>query len=140
MLCGAYRCVFLLGNFAIKLPRITRLGKALRCSRWEREMWKVWRLTYGWEHLCPVYFSDPAGFMLVMYRAEQPVSVEDIERANSEEYDHYYPDIHVEYKPENWGKIGNKILCLDYGLAESECVKKRRAYLEERKNEFSVVK
>jgi hypothetical protein len=72
-----------------------------------------------------------------MLRAQQPVSFEDVKRANSDDYD-YYPDIDVEYKPENWGRIREKIVCLDYGLEESERVKQRRAYLEKRKGNFGV--
>lgn len=100
-------------------------------------MWKVWRPIFGWDNLCPVYVSDPIGLILVMIRAHQPVSFEEIQVINSNEYD-YYPDIDVEYKPENWGKIGEKLVCLDYGLEESEVVQQRRAYLEEKKGTFGV--
>ena len=100
-------------------------------------MWKVWRPIYRWENLCPVVVSEPIGFFLLMRRADQPISFEDIKRATSEDYD-YYPDIDVEYKSENWGRIGNKIVCLDYGIEEAVLVKERRAYLEDRRGRFGV--
>lgn len=100
-------------------------------------MWKVWRPIFRWENLCPVIVSDPAGLFLLMRRAEQPISFDDIKRVNEEDYD-YYPDIDVEYKPENWGRIRDKIVCLDYGLAETDLVRERRAYLEDKRDSFCV--
>ena len=137
MQCGVYRCVLCIGNIAIKLPRITRLIKGLRCNRWESEMWKVWRPIFGWENLCPVIIAGPAGIFLLMRRAAQPVTFEEVKRINTEDYD-YYPDINVEYKPENWGKVENKLVCLDYGIEDKNLIKERRSYLESKRSNFSV--
>lgn len=90
-------------------------------------MWNVLRPHFGWENLCPVLFFDGIGLMLVMRRAEQPVSFDEVVQAD-QDYD-YYPDIDVEYKPENWGRIGVSIVCLDYGLDALEDIRKRREYL-----------
>ena len=69
-----------------------------------------------------------------MRKADQPVTFEDITR---EDYD-YYPDINVEYKSENWGRVRGKVVCLDYGIALESLVKNRRAYLEEKKEKFGT--
>lgn len=98
-------------------------------------MWFIWRPIFNWKNLCPVVFADPTGFLLVMRRAEQPVSFVDIAEANKA-YD-YYPDIDVEYKPENWGKLDGKLVCLDYGIAGGEFVVERRKYLESKSRNFS---
>ncbi len=66
-----------------------------------------------------------------MYRALQPVTFEEIKLANDGEYSNYYPNPDMEYKPENWGKIEGKIVCLDYGIDELELITKiRRKYRE----------
>ena len=129
MRSGAYRQVFLLGNYAIKLPRFKNFQKAMRCNRWENEMWHIWRPIFGWDNLCPVHYSDPYGIILVMTRAAQPVSFEEIVNADID----YYPDINVEYKPENWGRIGEKIVCLDYGIDDAGDLEDLRTYYEEKK-------
>ena len=126
---GASRIVLCIGNYAIKVPRITRLSKGLIGNRWEVEMWKVWKPIFGWENLCPIIISDPTGFFVIMKRGKQPVSFDEIRRVNDEDYD-YHPDINVEYKPENWGEIDGKLVCLDYGLDEPESVLKQRSYLK----------
>ena len=126
---GASRIVFCVGNYAFKFPRLTQLEKGLIGNRWEIEMWKVWRPNFGWENLCPIIISDPSGFVLIMKRSKQPVAFDGVKRVNDECYG-YYPDINVEYKPENWGEIEGKIVCLDYGLEDEESVIKQRTYLQ----------
>jgi hypothetical protein len=38
---GAFRRVFLVGPFAVKLPRLRNPARGMRCNRWEREMWRI---------------------------------------------------------------------------------------------------
>lgn len=121
---GVFRNVIFVGSFALKLPRLSNFRSGMQCNRWEREMWFKWRLIFGWENLCPILFSDPFGFLMVMPRATQPVSFNDVVEATPD----YYPDITSETKPEDFGRIGNKIYSLDYGLHEKEMVLERRAY------------
>jgi hypothetical protein len=103
------------------LPHIA-LG--LRCNRWEREMWRIWRPIFGWSNLCPVSFGDPLGLLVVMPRAEQPVTFDEVVAATPD----YYPDIMSETKPEDFGRLGNQVVCVDYGLPDAEMVRERRAY------------
>jgi hypothetical protein len=122
---GVYRRVVLIGNTAVKLPRVPNLIGGMRSNRWEREMWRVWRPVFGWQTLCPVVFSDPLGLFVVMPRAQQPVT-----RADVDSLPDYYPGTTAEQKPEDYGRIGTATLALDYGLWDSDAVKERRAYYE----------
>ena len=92
-------------------------------------MWRKWRPIFGWENLCPVVFADPLGFFVVMPRAEQPVTFSDVVAATSGEFD-YYPDITAETKAQDFGRLGDRVVALDYGLPDSGMVSDRRAYYE----------
>ena len=129
MPAGVFRNVFLTKRHAIKVPRLRHLSGGMRCNRWEREMWSKWRQIFGWENLCPVVIADPFGFFVVMPRAEQPVTFSDVVAATSGEYD-YYPDITAETKAEDFGRLGDRVVALDYGLPDSGMVSDRRAYYE----------
>ena len=108
MPCGETRCVFLVGTYAIKLPRMTNLTAGLRCNRWEREMWRKWRPKFGWTTLCPVLLADPIGLFLVMPKAEQPV-----EQADVDALPDHHPGITSEPKLEDYGRVGQSTLALD---------------------------
>mgnify|MGYP003653594499 CR=1 FL=1 len=132
MPAGVYRRVFIASRWAIKIPRIKNIISGARCNRWEAEIWKKWRPIFGWEHLCPVQFCDPLGLIIVMDRAFQPVTFEEVKSANDLRYSDYYPDVDLEYKPENWGIVAGKMVCVDYGIDDSEHILKKRRYYQER--------
>jgi len=121
---GDFRRVILLGRIALKIPRIRNASAGLRCNRWEREVWRKWRLIFGWENLCPVRFADPLAAFLVMPRATQPVTREDVREADLD----YYPGIDSECKPGDWGRVDGRVLALDYGLPDADMVRRRREY------------
>jgi hypothetical protein len=123
---GVYRRVLLVGGLAIKLPRLgrNRFSGGMRSNRWEREMWRLWRIKYGWENLCPVLFADSFGLMVIMSRAA-PVSWNEVQAENPD----YYPSPTDEYsKPEDYGRLHGRIVAVDYGLPDEDLVKERRAY------------
>jgi hypothetical protein len=91
-------------------------------------MWRIWRPKFEWPHLCPIILADPIGFVVVMPRAIQPVTFEDICAATGD----YYPDVHAEPKPSNWGRLGEKVVILDYGLPDAGDVAERRACYAEK--------
>lgn len=124
---GVFRTVLLVGSVAIKVPNLRKVTAGMRCNRWEREMWRIWRPKFGWENLCPIGCADPLGLIVIMSRAEQPVSTEEMDSADTDDY----PDIHVEFdKPANWGRLpGGRIVAVDYGLWDADSVRERRAYL-----------
>lgn len=123
---GAFRFVFFLGNLAIKLPRLRNFTYGLRSNRWEREMWKRWHAVFKWQTLCPVYASDPFGLMIVMPRASQPVSQDEVDALPD-----YYPDITAEAKPDDYGHLNGRVVALDYGLPFKDMILQRRRYYEE---------
>ena len=86
-------------------------------------MWTVWRPIYGWTSLCPVLFADPLGILVVMPRADQPVTREEVDALPD-----YYPDITSETKVEDHGRVAGKVVALDYGLPDRDLVETRRAY------------
>jgi hypothetical protein len=121
---GNFRYVIRVGRFTVKLPTPRFWRHARCCNRWEREMWCVWRLRFKWECLCPVLFADRFGFAVVMRRAEQPVTVEEIE----EVAEPLYPDVTCEWKPADCGRIDGRIVALDYGLPDNDAMRERREY------------
>src|SRR5262245_36312925 len=122
MRCGTYRCVVFVGPFAVKFPRLRNMLDGLRCNRWEREMWRVWRPIYQWDTLCPIFFADPFGLIVVMARAEQPVSHLELLLAPD-----YHPEITGEFKATDCGHVAGKLVAVDYGLADAEMVSQYRA-------------
>jgi hypothetical protein len=124
---GVFRRVVLIGPWALKFPRLNALLPGMQCNRWEREMWQVWRPIFHWSNLCPVLASDPLGLVVVMPRAFQPVSREEVEAADPDDY----PSITAETKPDDYGRIGTKVFALDYGLPDKKMTGERRAYYAE---------
>ncbi len=91
-------------------------------------MWSIWRPAFGWEHLCPVLFADPIGLFVIMPRAAQPVTFNDLVAAASD----CYPDTTTETKPEDFGRLGPKVVAVDYGAPDRESVTERRAYYRDK--------
>jgi hypothetical protein len=121
---GAYRRVFFLSRIVIKLPRLRFVLPGLRCNRWEREMWYRWRPMFGWESLCPILFADPLGLVVVMPRAQKPVTLEEIETATPV----YFPAPTYETVAEAFGLVNGRVLAIDYGLPWRSAVSEMRAY------------
>jgi len=110
---GATRTVILIGKYAIKTPsifawRLFLLG--LLANMQEAIFSKT-----GWPELCPVLFSFPGGFLVVMRRA-RPISRTHYESISYEQLvakDHYR--VPAENKPDSWGVLDGRIVAVDYG-------------------------
>ncbi len=87
-------------------------------------MWYHWRPIFGWDNLCPIVFADPIGLVVVMPRATQPVTFDDVVAATPD----HYPDTTSETKPADFGRLGNRVFALDYGLPYADSVAERRTY------------
>jgi hypothetical protein len=98
-------------------------------------MWRTWRRVFGWHNLCPILFADPFGLVVVMPRAAQPVTLEEMVEATPD----YYPDITSETKPADFGRVGDRVLALDYGLPDADMVLERRAYYRSRAASHGVL-
>ena len=120
---GVYRRVFYLGPFAVKVPRLRQFAGGLRSNRWEREMWRKWQPVFGWETLCPVLFADPAGFVVVMPRATQPVDDSEVEALPDD-----YPGTTAESKSADHGRLHGRVVAVDYGIPHAEDARHRRDY------------
>ena len=123
MPAGVYRRVFVCGNIVLKIPRLRHFLEGMCSNRWEREMWQIWRPFFGWRTLCPVISGDPAGFLLVMSRAHQPVTQMDIVSLQDA-----YPSITAESKPEDYGRLAARVVAVDYGLPDVQLARDQRAY------------
>nr|CEN54974.1 putative integron gene cassette protein [uncultured bacterium] len=124
---GAFRRVILIGSWAIKFPRFKNIANGLRCNRWEREVWIRWRPIFGWDGLCPILAADPLGLIVIMARAKQPVSAEEADASIQDDR----PAIWRELKPQDYGRIGDKVVVLDYGIPFLDMVTHERRYLLE---------
>ena len=125
---GSSRQVILSGSYAIKVPRSDRQNAGRCLNRWEAEMWSVWRPRFGWTCLCPVVWAAPDGSVLVMQRATQDVSAEEIAAIENSD-DHPRPS--CESKPEHWGRLEDgQVVMLDYGYAcdNEAAILEQRAY------------
>lgn len=127
---GVFRRVFTFGSLAVKVPRLRHLAGGMRSNRWEREMWRIWRPYFGWRTLCPVLFADPAGLVLVMARAQQPVS-----RIEIESLPDAYPGITAETKSQDYGRYAGRVVAVDYGLWDARDVAERRRYYRQFESE-----
>lgn len=113
---GATRMVFLIGRYAVKVPfayswKHILLG--LIANMQEVEFSRA-----GWPELCPVVWSIPAGFLVVMRRAA-PLT--------EEQWDEFLPNIKdgwlvgddyyvpAESKINNFGLLNGRIVAIDYG-------------------------
>lgn len=86
-------------------------------------MWRTWRPVFGWGTLCPVFFGDPFGFVLVMARAQQPIAHADIECLPDA-----YPDVTAESKSQDYGRVNGRVVAVDYGLPDPQLARHRREY------------
>lgn len=123
---GAFRRVFRTRGLVLKIPRLRHPLLGMRCNRWEREMWRKWRLKFKWACLCPVLFADRCGLVVVMPRAAEGVTEEEIEQASHE----LYPDVTCEWKAADCGRLNGRLVAIDYGLPWADGVKERREYME----------
>ena len=86
-------------------------------------MWQVWRPVFGWPYLCPILFADSLGLVVVMPRAHQPVTFDEVKRATPD----CYPEPSTEFKAADFGRVGGRVVALDYGIWSADVVKATRA-------------
>lgn len=109
---GATRAVLLVGRVAIKAPRMSTWRtflSGLLANMQEREFART-----GWPELCPVVFSVPGGWLLVMRRAE-PLSDAEWCTVHPEWGDREEYAVPVEMKRDSFGVLDGRIVAIDYG-------------------------
>lgn len=111
---GVTREVILTRRYAIKVPRLS-FGWRNFLHGLLGNMQEAAFSAAGWPELCPVEFSIPGGWLLVMRRAE-PLSDADWERFDAmsfrETEDYIVP---VEAKQDSFGWLDGRIVAVDYG-------------------------
>lgn len=114
---GATRIVFLVGTYAVKIPNV--------CNGWKlfllgllANMQEATFSSMGWRTLCPVLWSLPGGWLVVMPR----VRVMTREEFDTWDYEAWaareaadMPNEFLDVKPENFGWWRGRLVVLDYG-------------------------
>lgn len=111
---GCTRTVFLTRGLAIKVPNLFCGWKlfltGLLCNMQEVQFGKT-----GWEGLCPVCWSLPGGFMLVMPRV-RVMTKQEFEGFDFEGFveraDYAIP---AEAKASSFGFLDGRVVAIDYG-------------------------
>jgi len=112
---GATRHVLLIGGLAVKIPRVTSWRLFLHGLLANMQEWQWSGVS---ERLCPVLFSVPGGWLVVMPRVEP---LNDIEWDVLQElWDALYGErasmlLPVERKRCSVGSLGRRIVAVDYG-------------------------
>ncbi len=113
ILYGSTRVVYLIGAYAFKFPTLVEWRlflNGLLANMQER----LWAKT-GWSELCPIVWSIPGGWLVVMKRTEsltreQYENFDVVSFLNKEEY-----IIPTEDKQDSFGWYKGKIVSIDYG-------------------------
>ena len=114
---GATRLVILTKRYAIKLPRIWWRSP----DRWQMFLYGLLAnmqerkfARTGWPELCPVVWSTPGGWCVVMRRAE-PLAEDLTEEQYTAfvEHDEYY--VPAEHKTDSFGILDGRLVAIDYG-------------------------
>ena len=111
---GASRIVILLGQYAVKIPRIIKP----RCHFYGKlitflQGWKANRAEYLWSKenifpfLCAVKWSFLFSIVIVMKKAS-PITQEEYNKLNMFNFGY-------EHKLDSYGKVKGKIVVVDYG-------------------------
>lgn len=111
---GATRFVLITDRLVFKIPRLSSWKSFLQgllANMQEREFART-----GWEELCPVFFADPFGLLVVMPKCmplRRDFWVNEFDYSafcNREDY-----VIPVEQKHDSFGRYKGKIVAVDYG-------------------------
>lgn len=110
---GATRWVILIGKYAIKIPRMDSWRQflyGLLANMQERVFSKT-----KWPELCPVLFSVPGGWLVIMPRCTS-LSVQDFRKFDIKSFTRKETRIiPVEGKIDSFGWFDGRIVAVDYG-------------------------
>ena len=111
---GITREVFLTRRYAIKIPKLIYGWHKFLCGLLAN-MQEATFARAGWPELCPVVFSIPGGWLVVMRRAK-PLSDAEWEAFDApafcETADYLIP---AEFKQDSFGMLDGRIVAVDYG-------------------------
>lgn len=110
---GITREVFIIGNYAIKIPSV-RSWKGFLWGLLANMQEKVW---WGCRdtRLCPVLFSLPSGFLAVMPKVKV-MTDDEFDGFDHQTFINQPPyRIPVESKSDSFGWLDNEVVAIDYG-------------------------
>jgi hypothetical protein len=111
--CGVTRRVLLAGNYAFKVPNWATWKQflyGLLSNMQERAFSRL-----GWPILCPVLFSDPLGFLVIMPRCD-PAPDACLAKCLAElETPYDWEGVPTDDKSENFGYLAGQLVVIDYG-------------------------
>ena len=111
---GITREVFLTRRYAIKIPKLIYGWHKFLCGLLANMQERTFAAA-GWPELCPIVFSLPGGWLLVMMRADLLTDAE-WEVFDADAFCNC-PDymIPAENKRDSFGKLDGRIVAIDYG-------------------------
>lgn len=111
---GVTREVLLVGRYAIKIPKLIYGWHKFLCGLLAN-MQEAQFSACGWPELCPVIFSIPGGWLVIMRRAD-PLTDEQWEAFDARKFvDRHDRCIPAETKRDSFGFLAGRIVALDYG-------------------------
>jgi hypothetical protein len=117
--CGCTRFVILTKRWAIKVPNFKYGWKAflegLLANMQERHFWKI---KFGVPKICPVVFSLPLGFLVVMPKCQaldRPLTDDELKEFFAVPWGDSDVNIPIEDKPESFGWLDGRLVAIDYG-------------------------
>lgn len=117
---GQYRDVYLFKHdprYVIKIERDVSLGMFCNVMEWRN--YSMFHYTPYQKWLCPCHFINETGTLLIQRRAK-PVTKSELPKK--------IPPFFTDKKIENWGRIGKKIVCVDYPFILPDQGKMKRVY------------
>lgn len=111
---GITREVVLTRRYAIKVPRMVYGWRMFLCGLLANMQERAFGRC-GWPELCPVVFSLPGGWLVVMRRA-QPLSAAEWAAFDAVTFcNQAHRVLPVEHKQDSFGKIDGRVVAVDYG-------------------------
>lgn len=121
---GATRTVLVTKNLAFKFPRFYKKGRKFEWNLFLNGLLanlqeKLWSKP-GYKQLCPVYFADPIGLLLIMPRCEQ-LGYSTNHAMNDRKFQKFKSlgknsgEVPIENVECNFGYLNGKLVSFDYG-------------------------
>lgn len=111
---GTTRDVVLVGSYAFKFPTLASWRQFLGGLLANLCEYDWWKSGFMRDHLCPITFRLPGGFLVVMRRAS-PLTKEEYDGTDFDDFAGLPMDNHIE----NFGKLDGRTVMVDYSGTSS---------------------
>jgi len=107
---GSFRTVFVFGDVVVKVPRVRHWGAFIGGLAMNIQESLRYRYAEPGEPLCPVIWSVPGGWLLVMRYCE-PVTLEEL----CDDERRTFAELGIELRPSNLGRLSDgRVVAIDY--------------------------